>query len=175
MKQFYAFFICVSLFLSILSCKTLEKVDVAGIAGRIPTESVTTAVSGGVDFKSGEVLCARYDRSMTDNTYNVAKILTQASPATKNQAQALFLDGKENWTSYVIPSHKASKSELQLSKYVLFHSYAMHEEISQEDYRKANWYLGRITSTDELFKDIIEIKGHKYRVKWIRIPETVVK
>ena len=175
MKQFYAFLICLGLFLTLFSCKSLKEVDVAGIAGQIPTESVTTAVAGGVDFKSGEVLCAASDRSMKENTYYAAKVLTPASPATKNQAQVLFLDGKEKWTSYVIPSHKASKAEMALGKYVLFSSYSKYEEVSSDDYRKSGWYIGRITSTDELYKKMVEIKGRKYYIKWIRIPETIVK
>ncbi len=175
MKQFYALLICSGLLLTALSCKTLKKMDVTGIAGSIPTDSVASAVSGGVDFKNGEVLCAYNNTSMTKSNYRAGKILTPASPATKNQAKILFLDGKEIWTSYVIPSHKASKTEMQLSKYVLYTVYSANEDISEDNYRKSTWYLGKITSTDELFKDMVEVKGRKYYVKWLRIPDTIIK
>jgi hypothetical protein len=175
MKRFHALLICSCLLLTVFSCKTLKNVDVTDITGSISTDSMASAVSGGIDFKKGEVLCAYNDTSMTKANYYAAKVLTPASSATKNQAKVLFLNGKEKWTSYVIPSHKASKTEMQLSKYVLYSSYARYEDVSQDHYRKTNWYLGKITSTDELYKNMVEVKGKKYYVKWLRIPETVVK
>ena len=176
MKKISVFFILSLIFIIGFSCKSLKKVDFAGLAEKVPTDTVAEAVTGGVDFKKDEVLCAKSEtQSMVNNTYYAAKVLTPASKATKNQAKVLFLDGKEMWTNYVIPSHKATKAEMSLSKYVLFYGYGHQEEVSSDSYRKGGWYLGRITSTDDLYKDMIEIKGKKYYIKWVRIPEVKVK
>jgi hypothetical protein len=45
------------------------------------------------------------------------------------------------------------------------------KDISDEDYRKGLWKLGRVTSVDELFKDIVEVNGEKYYWKWLRVPD----
>ena len=88
MKKLSAIVIISGILLTIFSCKTLKKIDVGDvtdIASNVPTDSVTNAVAGEVDFKKGEVLCATGDSSMTANYYQVAKVLTPASPTTKNQ------------------------------------------------------------------------------------------
>jgi hypothetical protein len=108
-----------------------------------------------------------------DAEYVLAKVLKPASTATKNQAQVIFVrDGSTEWVNFVVKSHKASKNEMQVGGIVFRPSgWAEYKDISGEEYRKAAWYLGRITSTDELFKDIVEVKGEKYYIKLLRVPE----
>ncbi|MDY6934664.1 MAG: hypothetical protein SVZ03_10650 [Spirochaetota bacterium] len=170
MKKLSVIIVAFSLFGSV-TCSTVEGLmsdtnSMKGLASNIPA---TTSI-GGVDFKRGEVLCGWYeDSSLMNNSYYAAKILTPATPATKNQAEVLFVKGEKKWIKTVLPSHKAQKSELGLNKIVLFHGYGYRKDMKQDLYRKGSWRLGRITSTDELFKGIVEIKGKKYNIKWIRV------
>ena len=176
MKRNFIFLFCFALFVSFSACKSLKKMNLKDVASNMPTDSMTSAVSGGVDFKNGEVLCGIYDGSSArENTYRVARVLTQASSATKNQAQVLFLSGKEKWVKTVILSHKARKAELKIGKHVLCNSQGNREELDQNLYRKNVWYIGRVTSTDEFFKNIVEVKGQKYNIKWVRVPAKAVK
>jgi hypothetical protein len=160
----------------LIGCETMDKVmhgaDV--VAGKA---SVVQGAAEETEFRDGEVLCASYEReSMMDNRYYLAKILTQPSASTKNQAEVLFVNsGEKMWSPFVIPSHKASKSDMELGKIVLYHNWASSEEVSAEAYRKESWYLGRISSTDDLFKDMVEVNGKGKYIKWLRIPEVTVK
>lgn len=159
--------------LSLMSCAEVKKMDIAGITSQIPTGTVI----GGGGFKKGEVLCASNEsRGLLDNSYYVAKVVTPATAGTKNQAEVIFVqDGKKMWTKYVIPSHKASKEEVKLDGIVFRHTWASGEDISAESYRKQYWALGRVSSTDELFKGVVEVQGKKSHVKWLRIPDQPVE
>ena len=167
MKRLFTGLTILGFALTLLSCAEVKKLDV--ISKRIPTGTLT----GGVDFKKDEVLCGYYDdRGLLDNTYHAAKIMTPASSLTKNQAEVIFVrDGKKKWTKYVIPSHKAEKTELKLGVLVLRHAWASSEDIRAEGYRKQYWSLQRISSTDELFKGVVEVEGQKSHIKWLRIPD----
>jgi hypothetical protein len=173
MRRVIATVFVVGLALSLMSCAEVKKMDVAGITSKIPTGTVI----GGGGFKKGEVLCATQEsRGLLDNTYYVAKVVTPASAATKNQAEVILVyNGKQMWTSYVIPSHKASKEEIKLGMIVFRHIWASGEDISAESYRKQDWRLGRVSSTDELFKGVIEVRGQKSHVKWLRIPDRPIE
>jgi len=170
MRRVIATLFVVSLALTFMSC---AEMDVAGLTSKIPTGTVI----GGGGFKKGEVLCATSEsRGLLDNTYYVAKVVTPASASTKNQAEVIFVhNGKKAWTKYVIPSHKASKDEIKLGKIVFRHTWASGEDISAESYRKQYWRLGRVSSTDELFKGVVEVQGKKSHVKWLRIPNQPIE
>lgn len=169
MKRFLTGLSILGFALTLLSCAEVKKLDVSSISKRVPTGTLT----GGVGFKKDEVLCGYYDnRGLLDNTYHVAKVMTPASSLTKNQAEVIFVhDAKKKWTKYVIASHKAEKSELKLGMLVLRHVWASSEDIRAEGYRKQYWSLQRISSIDELFKGVVEVKGKKSHVKWLRIPD----
>jgi hypothetical protein len=160
-------------------CETMDTVlkgaEVVGdIKDKAPVKG--TPVTG-LDFKKGEVLCSyREGRSLVDNTYYTAKILTPASAATKNQAEVLFVgSGKKVWSQFVVPSHKASEKALKLGMLVLFHVWANSDNMSADDYRKQYWQFGRISSTDELFKGKVEVNGKSMFVKWLRISDQPVE
>ena len=160
-------------------CETMDTVlkgaeVVSDIKDKAPVKGSTV---GGIDFKKGEVLSSyREGKSLADNTYYTAKILTPASAATKNQAEVLFVgSGKKAWSEFVVPSHKASEKELKLGMLVLFHVWATGDKISADDYRKEYWKFGRISSTDELFKGKVEVNGKSMFVKWLRISDQPVE
>lgn len=169
MKRLFISLTILGFALSMFSCAEIQKLDVVSIQKYVPTGTIT----GETNFKKGEVLCAYYeDRSLLDNRYSAAKVMTPASSQTKNQAEVIFVtDGKKKWAKYVIPSHKADKSELKIGKLVLRHQSAYKEEISAEVYRKSFWAIKRISSIDELFKGVVEVAGMKSHIKWLRIPD----
>lgn len=166
----------------LIGCGTISDVvgekakDVISEKAEAAPTTKPAATIGGVDFKPDEVLCARYEDPLIDNRFYVAKILTPASAQTKDQAEVLLVgSGEKHWSIAVIPSHKAGKEELILGNVVFYCYYYNHEDVTDEKYRKETWYLGRISSTDELFKDVVEVKGNKMFVQWIRIPEQPVE
>ena len=173
MRRIFSSLMIAGLVITMASCAEIKKMDVAGITSTIPTGTVI----GGGGFKKGEVLCASHEsRGLLDNTYYVAKVVTPATAGTKNQAEVIFVhNGKQMWTKYVIPSHKASKEEIKLGMIVFRHVWASGEDISAESYRKQYWSLGRVSSTDELFKGVIEVRGDKSHVKWLRIPDQPIE
>ena len=167
--------ICVVVAVLFVGCTGVPSVptDLMGAAKTVQAVAQTT---GSVDFKTNEVLCADgTDRDALSMHYRVATVLTPASAATKNQAEVLFVaNGKKAWTTFVVPSHKATKAELTVGKLV-YHisgwSDANAKDVSVEDYRQSYWQLARITSVDELFKNRIEVSGAKYDPELIRIPD----
>ncbi len=154
-------------------------ISCASVSSKLPGIPLTSGVSlqpqaitGGVDFRDGEVLCASNTDPYHAHFY-VARVLTQPSASTKNQAEVVYLrDGKKEWVNFVIPSRKATKQDLVVGK-VLFAPvwHRENKEISDEEYRKGQWELGRVTSVDDLFKDIVEVNGQKYYWQWLRVPD----
>jgi hypothetical protein len=146
------------------------------VTGDALPEMPATEVQGDIDFRAGEVLCAVKDVELLENDFLLAKVVTPASSETKNQSEVIFLkDGEKKWVYAVVPSHKASNDEISLGTIVLYSSYAREEKLYDEYYRKSHWYMGRVSSLDELFKGIIEVNGDKKNMKWIRIPEIEVE
>jgi hypothetical protein len=174
MKKSITCLMLVGFALSIASCAEVEKMGIGRLPKKVPPPSTVIAGDG---FKEGEVLCAIQEgRDLMNNTYYVAKVVTPASPQTRNQAEVIFVhNGKQMWTKYVIPSHKATKEEIKLGTIVLRHTWASGEDISAESYRKQYWRLGRVSSTDELFKGVVEVQGSKSRIKWLRIPDQPIE
>lgn len=179
MRKVFLLIAVFAVLILVSSCETMDTVmrgaDV--VSGVTKKTGKVEAAAAAYKFREGEVLCSWFDNYlMIDNRYFVAKILTQPSADTKNQAEVLFIkDGEQKWSKYVIPSHKADKSEMELGKIVLFHNWASSEDFTQEQYRKESWHLGRISSTDDLFKDMVEVKGAAVYVKWLRIPEVPIE
>ena len=161
------------------TCSTMDSVlKGAETIGNIAnTAQDKAAPVTGVNYKKGEVLCSYYEgRSLVDNTYYTAKILTPSSDATKNQAEVIFVgSGNKAWSQFVIPSHKADGKELKLGMLVLFHVWANRDDINADNYRKEYWQFGRISSTDELFKGKVEVNGKSMFVKWLRISDQPVE
>lgn len=145
--------------------------DSAGLGSVADTAASAQKTVGGVDFKSGEVL-ASDGNTLDAHNYHLARVMTPSSPATKGEAEVLFIEsGDKKWVKFVIPSHKASDAEMKVGKMV-FASYAADDkDVDQDKYRKTAYFLKRITNTDELFKGMVEVEGHKYFVKWLRVPD----
>ncbi|MEW5817317.1 MAG: hypothetical protein AB1798_18215 [Spirochaetota bacterium] len=168
----------VGLIIAILVITAMGCSTVQSALSAVESGQKVAAVAEVADLKSGEVLCAYGQAdSVFDPWYGVATVLTKASEATKNQAEVLFVaSGDKSWTEYVIPSHKAKKDELVVGAVVFYLSgYGKNEKVSADSYRKSDWGLGRVTSTDEMFKNLVEVNGDKYYWQWIRLPDQPVE
>jgi hypothetical protein len=147
-----------------------------GAASGASSGTVAAAAPAVVDFQSGEVLCSADSGMMSEANYYTAKILAPASPSTKNQAQVVFIaDGKKSWVNYVVNSRKASKADFTVGATVFYLKGWDYDVISGDDYRKQGWALGNITSTDDLFKNRVEIDGSSYVIAYIRVPTDPIK
>ena len=179
MRKVIIIFTVLTILFIFSGCATMDSVlKGAEVVGNITDTAPGKATPvTGVDYKKGEVLCSYYEgRSLADNTYYTAKVLTPASDATKNQAEVIFVgSGKKAWSQFVIPSHKANDKELQLGMLVLFHVWANGDNIDADAYRKQYWSFGRISSTDELFKGKVEVNGKSMFVKWLRVSDQPVE
>jgi hypothetical protein len=131
--------------------------------------SPTTAI----DFRGDEVLCAFTDGpTYLLNGYAAAALLTPPGVETRGQAEIMFANGFKMWTRFVLPSHKAQKEELHLGQDILYIYGASHLDVITEDiYRFGQWYPGRITGLDELFKGVVEVNGYKLFLKWLRVSD----
>jgi len=160
--------VLVSALLVLSACSTVSSM-VPGVS--LPSVPGVAPLAGMVDLRDGEVLCA-----MGANPYELdfhnARIVTPPSAATRNQAEVVFVsDGRKEWVNHVIPSRKAVKADMAVGK-VLFvpHWSKMDKNVSSDDYRKTPWELARVTSTEELFKDVVEVGGVKYLIQNVRAP-----
>jgi hypothetical protein len=151
-----------------------------GLKGGVGASAGTAAAAApeaAAEFQSGEVLCSADARPMMDSGYYVAKVLTQASSATKNQAEVVFIaDGKKSWANYVVNSRKAVKADFAVGNVVFCLSgWQDHDKISADVYRKDAWFLGTITSVEELFKNRIEVNGSPFTIDYVRVPTDPIK
>jgi hypothetical protein len=163
-----AVLLCAGALLALAGCAGMPSV------GGIVPQSMQTAVA---DFRSDEVLSTTIEGPMMDGQYYIAKVLTPASDATKNQSQVLFVgDGSKAWVQWIIPSRKAEKADFAVGAVVLYPSgWAGYTTISAEEYRANQWRLGRVTSIDEMFKDLVEVAGESYSWKMLRVPTVKVE
>ena len=103
------------------------------------------------------------DIMMPEMTGGELRELLKDNPATKD-IPVIFLSG-------II----SKKEEIKLGGIVFRHTWASGEDISAENYRKKYWGLGRVSSTDEIFKGVVEVQGRKSHIKWLRIPDQPVE
>ncbi len=138
------------------------------------TASASSAV---VDFRSGEILCSADSGPMMESTYYTAKVLTQASAATKNQAEAVFINnGQKSWVNFVVNSRKAVKSDFTVGATVFFLTgWQSYDEMDADRYRQEPWRLGNITSTDDLYKSRVEVAGNSFNINLLRVPTDPIK
>lgn len=178
MNKFFAP-LCGLLVVALVGCASVPGIasDIVGAAG---TVGAVAQAATPVDFRSGEVLCSEgADSDPEEMNYSVATVITAPSTATKNQAQVLFVsNGEKGWSSFVVPSHKAAKSELAVGKLVFCprgYSDTDLRDVDAEGYRHGQWALVRITNVDELFKNRIEVNGARYDPGLIRIPDIALE
>ncbi len=108
------------------------------------------------------VLAAFYaeDGGFSETRYYPAEIITSASDETKGEYQVVthvgdfdVATGDKNWTDKVIlESHPADKEELKEGMIVLYTN-----KPKEEGLEVARWHRGVVASTDELYKNMVQI------------------
>jgi hypothetical protein len=141
------------------------------------SSNVAAAPAAVADFQSGEILCSADANSMADSGYYVAKIISPASPATKNQAQVVFIsDGSKSWVNYAVNSRKATKADFAIGATLFYlNGYQGYDKIDADSYRKSEWLLGTITSVESLYKNNVEVGGYLYNIQYLRVPTDPLK
>lgn len=169
----FAFVVLVAA-LVLASCSSLGNVVSGSLAGG--ESSVASAAPAIVDFQSGEVLCST-GTVMMEGEYALAKVLQPASPSTKNQAEVVFIkDGSKSWVNFVVNSRKATKADFTIGATVFYLAgWQSWDDISSDHYRKEAWYLGNVTSTEDLFKNRVEVGGASYNINYLRVPTEPIK
>jgi hypothetical protein len=172
-----AFFVLVAA-LVLASCSSLADAVVRGTSGALTGGgSTATAAPAVVDFQSGEVLCST-GTQMMEGAYVLAKVLTPASPSTKNQAEVVIInDGSKSWVNFVVNSRKATKADFAVGTPVFYLAgwQSWDDGITSDNYRQSGWYLANITSIEELYKNRIEVGGTSYNIKYLRVPTDPIK
>jgi len=170
MKRRAILLLCGAIVLGLVACSSLP----SGVLGDAVSKTVE---SGTLDFQSGEVLCAVESGTQMETSYALAKILTPASDKTNNESEVVFVkDGSKGWSRWVVPSRRAEKADFKVGSVVLFiPGWSGFETMSLEEYRGVSWKLGRVTSTDQLFKNLVEVSGQEFGVKILRVPTVPVE
>lgn len=174
MKVLRLAFVVLVAALVLASCSSLADAVLRGSSGALTGggSSVASAAPAVVDFQSGEVLCST-GTVMMEGDYALAKVLKPASPSTKNQAEVVFInDGRKSWVNFVVNSRKATKADFTIGATVFYLAgwQSWDDGITSDNYRKEAWYLANVTSTEELFKNRVEVGGVSYNIKYIRVP-----
>jgi hypothetical protein len=162
---------CAGMSTNLLSGVNLSAPAIGGVAPG-------ALAAGPVDFKSDEVLVTERQGDPVHHDYYLAKVLTPASPATKNQAEVIYVhNGTKVWVNAIVPSHKAAKAEIAVGKALFFlgGGYGDNKDVSDDTYRKVWWGIARVTSIDEMFKDVVEFGGEKVLVQNIRVPDKPIQ
>jgi hypothetical protein len=181
MKRFLILALAIALVAS--SCQLLQNaVDsavsgaVSGAAGGTSSSVTADSATAVVEFQAGDVLCSP-DKNAIDGYFSVARVLTPASASTKNQAEVLYVnDGSKQWVNHVINSRKATKGDMTVGQPLFVCPYIGEGYVpTQDEYRKNGWYLGLITSTEYLYKNMVEVAGNLYNIDYTRVPTDPVK
>jgi hypothetical protein len=162
MKKMF-FLLCAVSLLGLAGCASM---GIPSLGGAV-SQGAETAVA---DFHSDEILSSTGDATLQQSDYYIAKVLTAPSDATKNQTQVLFVgDGSKAWVKWTLPSRKAEKADFAVGSFVLYPAgWSGYDQVSAADYRGNVWRLGRVTSTDDLFKNVVEVAGSPYAIKYVR-------
>ncbi|MGD9992165.1 MAG: hypothetical protein AB7S69_02600 [Salinivirgaceae bacterium] len=128
-------------------------------------------------YAIGDLLLAVFNNrsDFWHKEYVPAKVMSLATEATKGEYQLISLGegtSATNWTKDIISKwHIASKEEIKDGMIVLY--------AEDEPGKNTPWRPGVVVMTDELYKDVVSVKGrwreiHKVNYKWIAIIDVPV-
>jgi hypothetical protein len=144
-----------------------------GAAGNNGGTMASSATSVGfTPFTVGDLVLAIFDNGSDfwHKQYAPGKIMNLGSEATKGECQLISLgegSSATNWTKDIISKwHVAAKEELKDGMVVLY--------ADEDPTKTTSWRPGVVVLTDELYKDIVSIKGrwkeiNKVNYKWVAI------
>jgi len=159
-------FMLIIIILTVFSCSTIkEQIKLPEAAQKIkPKEN---------DYLEKDVVLARFIwEDFYEASFFPAKILTEASEKTKDEYEVVSLTGSPDvsegatiWTKDVIlESHPAKEEELKVGIVILYTGDETAK--NDEDLKNSRWNRGVILNIDELYKEIVSIKGGIYRTAY---------
>ncbi|HRY83993.1 MAG TPA: hypothetical protein P5533_05100 [Candidatus Cloacimonadota bacterium] len=95
----------------------------------------------------------------------LAKMITPATPETKNQAQFLMIQGGSTaWKKYWMRTRIATNADITLGKQVIIYEGNSQNDIylpptSNQSTRTENWFLARIVDSSETFRGYVMVGG----------------
>ena len=95
----------------------------------------------------------------------IGKMLTPASPETKNQAKFFMIEnGNEEWMPYWIKTQIATKANYVQGTLVVVFNDNSREDVymgptDTQQARSGSWFLATITDTSEIFKGHVIVSG----------------
>lgn len=95
----------------------------------------------------------------------LGKMLTPASPETKNQAQFFMVEnGKEEWMPFWVKTRIATKTDLIPGTLVVIFNDNNRDDVYMEPVdnqqaRTGSWFLAKITDNSEIFKGFVIVSG----------------
>jgi|GEM_PF-5948040 len=139
-------------------CSSSKKVTIQATQEAPKEEKVQNS-----DYLAKGVVLAPFiweDGGFSETTYYPSRILTPASEETKHEYEVKAVigdmdvsEGETKWTDDVIvESHPAKKEELKKDMIVLYTT-----KPADEGLEGAKWHRGVVSSTDELYKDMVLI------------------
>lgn len=161
--------LCV-IILSFSGCETIRRFT--GVGPSISTQALR------VDFRPGEQLVSIRDvDSIANDRFRAARIMTAPSPATQGQAEVILSNGTRRWSRHVLESRKATPADLYVGRMVLYTQWSHYSDdrMTQDTYRDSEWWFGRVTSVDQLFRGRVEVGGRDMNVSWVRVTDALVE
>lgn len=154
--------------LTIYNCSSVKEQIKGQIKIPIEIPKVEKTVPKTGDYLAKDVVLAGVlweDDGFYSAKITPVKIITQASVASKDEYEVILLtgspditEGSKHWTKNVIlKSHPAKKDELKPGMVILYTGGDPCKE-DWEELKGASWGTGVILNTDELYKDIVELK-----------------
>lgn len=159
-----------ALLLLIPGCETIRRFT--GVGPTISTQALT------IDFRPGEQLVSIRDAdTIAGDRFMAGRIMTVPSEATQGQAEVILANGNRRWSRHVLDTRKATPADLYVGRMVLYMrwSYYSNDRMTQDTYRNSEWYFGRVTSVDQLFRGRVEIAGRDMNVSWVRVTDALVE
>lgn len=110
----------------------------------------------------------------------LAKLLTPASTETKGEAEFFVIagprKGEKLWTKHYCRTRPASKEDVKLGAVLYHYDHGTDEHgvyVSPRDREhllEADWFVGTITDTSNLYKGFASLSEYKVRPVGLRIP-----
>lgn len=149
--------------------------SVPGIVIKAPNVNVNpnlTAPTGNTGTGDAQFLQADdyfvSDEMLGDSDWKyveMAKMITPASPETKNQAQFLMIQaGNTAWKKYWMKTRIAGSADITLGKQVIMFegnsvNSVYNSPESNQQARSYNWFTSRIVDTSETFRGYVMVGG----------------
>lgn len=118
------------------------------------------------------------DRAYEHGWIYVSLAKMKQSPTTKTKGEAQFFrlhDSKDLWVKYFWKTRTAEEADIQVGALVICFEgngkdNTYHAPENKNSARTANWFMGRVTDTSDLYKGSVRIDTYNCSPEAIRVP-----